>query len=326
MELRSLGSQGPTISVIGYGGWEAGRALWGAAPPDVEILAAMQAGFDMGVNWVDTAEIYGKGRSEDVIGQAIKGWPEVMTFTKVASAPRGSGYDPISIRRAAEASLRRLHRDAIDLYQLHWPDETDVPLEDAWGAMADLANAGLVRWIGVSNFTSGQIERCEHIRHVDSLQPHLSMLWQERLPLLDVCSKNGIGVIAYGPLAFGLLTGAIGRETTFPDDDWRSGRHGVRAYDQLFARGRFESNLGVADALRPVAKRLRVSLSQLALAWLLHRDGITGAIVGSRSPEHVRENAAASNIRLSTEDLATIDRILQNRAELTVPLRVDRIE
>ena len=315
MELRSLGSQGPIISVIGYGGWEAGGDAWGPEPPEGDVLAAMRAGFDAGINWVDTAEIYGGGRSESVIGRAIAGRPDVMTFTKVASTPRGSGYAPLSIRRAAEASLRRLHRDAIDLYQLHWPDEADVPLEDAWGAMADLVDAGLVRWVGVSNFTREQIERCERLRHVDSLQPHLSMLWQERLPLLEVCSGNGTGVIAYGPLAFGLLTGSIRHETTFPDNDWRSGGHGLRAYDQLFAPGRFGPNLVVVDALRPIAQRLDVSLGQLALAWLLHRDGITGAIAGSRSPEHVRENAAASNVELSTECLAEIDSILQERAE-----------
>ena len=284
-----------------------------------EVVAAIRAGFDMGVNWVDTAEVYGDGRSEEVIGRAIQGCPEVMTFTKVASAPRGSGYAPHSIRRAAEASLRRLNRDTIDLYQLHWPDEADASLEDAWGAMADLVSAGLVRWIGVSNFTSELIERCERIRHVDSLQPHLSMLWQERLPLLAFCSGNGTGVIAYGPLAFGLLTGAIERETTFPDNDWRSGGHGLRAYDQLFAPGRFESNLEVVDSLRPIAQRLDVSQAQLALAWLLHRDWLTGVIVGSRSPQHVRENAEASHVKLSTESLAEIDSILQNRAEVIAP-------
>ena len=154
--------------------------------------------------------------------------------------------------------------------------------------MAELVRAGLVRWIGVSNFTSEMIERCEHIRHVDSLQPHLSMLWQERLPLLAFCSGNGTGVIAYGPLAFGLLTGAIRRETTFPENDWRSGGYGLRAYDELFAPGRFASNLEAVDSLRPIAERLEVSQAQLALAWLLHRDGLTGVIVGSRSSHHVR--------------------------------------
>ncbi len=316
--MRPLGSRGPDVSLIGYGGWEAGGTAWGASPPDEQVLDAMRAGFDAGMNWVDTAEIYGSGRSEELIGQATQDWPDVMVFTKVASAPRGTGYEPASVRRAAQASLRRLRRDVIDLYQLHWPDEKDVPLEESWGAMADLVDAGLVRWIGVSNFTAELIERCERVRHVDSLQPQLSMLWQERLPLLDVCVRNGTGVIAYGPLAYGLLTGAITREASFPDDDWRSGKHGLRAYDQLFAPGRLEANLDVVDALKPIAERLGASLAQLALAWVLQQNGIAGAIAGSRSPQHVRENAAAWSVELSPDVLAGIETILQRRGEVVV--------
>jgi aryl-alcohol dehydrogenase-like predicted oxidoreductase len=316
MELRPLGSHGPMISVIGYGGWEAGGAEWGASPPEEELLAAIRAGIDAGITWVDTAEIYGNGRSEELIGRAIQGGHEAMVFTKVASVPRGTGYHPDSIRRAAEGSLRRLGRDVIDLYQLHWLDEKDVPLEDTWGAMAALVNAGLVRWIGVSNFTAEAIERCERIRHVDSLQPHLSMLWQERLPLLSFCAGNGTGVIVYGPLAFGLLTDSITRHTSFAEDDWRSGRHGLRAYGQLFAPGRLESNLEVVGALRPIAERLDVSLARLALAWILHQAGVTGAIAGSRSPKHIRENAAAASVKLRTTDLVEIERILERRGEV----------
>jgi aryl-alcohol dehydrogenase-like predicted oxidoreductase len=316
MELRPLGSHGPLISVIGYGGWEAGGAEWGASPPDMELLAAIRAAFDAGITWVDTAEIYGDGRSEELIGRAIQGREEVMVFTKVASAPRGTGFHPESIRRAAEGSLRRLGRDVIDVYQLHWLDETDVPLEETWGGMAALVDAGLVRWIGVSNFTAEAIERCERIRHVDSLQPHLSMLWQERLPLLSFCAGTGTGVIAYGPLAFGLLTGSITGQTSFAEDDWRSGRHGLRAYGQLFAPASLKANLEVVGALRPIADRLEVSLARLALAWILHQAGVTGAIAGSSSPNHIRENAAAAPMKLSTTDLAEIDSILERRGEV----------
>jgi methylglyoxal reductase len=319
MRYRSLGSQGEAISVIGYGAWEAGGQAWGANPSDDQVIEAMHSGFDAGINWIDTAEIYGSGRSEELIGRAIRDRPEVLVFTKVASAPRGSGYEPAHIRRAAEASLQRLRRDAIDLYQLHWADETTVPLEETWTAMAELVDSRLARWIGVSNFSSEQIARCERIRHVDSLQPQLSMLWQERRPLLDFCTENGTGVIAYGPLAYGLLTGAITRATSFPDGDWRSGKHGLRAYGQLFAPGRFEANLDVVDALKPLADRLEVSLPQLALAWLLHQDGITGAIAGSRSPRHVRENAAAAELTISPDVLRQIDAILEKRGEVNVP-------
>ena len=319
MELRPLGSQGPAVSVIGYGGWEAGATAWGATPPDDQVIDSMRAGIDSGVNWLDTAEIYGNGRSEELIGRAIHHRRDVMTFTKVASAPRGTGYSPADVRRAAEGSLRRLGRDVIDLFQLHWLDEDEVPLEETWGAMAGLVDGGLVRWIGLSNFSARDIERCERIRHVDSLQPHLSMLWQERLPLLSVCARNGTGVIAYGALAFGLLTGTITRESTFPDDDWRSGKHGLRAYGQLFAPDRFDRNLTVVDALEHIAERLGLSLPSLALAWTLHQHGLTGAIVGSRSAEHMRENAAASAVHLSPEEVAEVSSILQRRGEIDFP-------
>ena len=319
MELRLLGSHGPAISVIGYGGWEAGATAWGATPPDDQVIDSIRAGFDSGVNWLDTAEIYGDGRSEELIGRAIRDRRDVLTFTKVASAPRGTGYLPADVRRAAQGSLRRLGRDVIDLFQLHWVDEEAVPLEETWGAMAGLVDEGLVRWIGVSNFTVHDIERCERIRHVDSLQPHLSMLWQERLPLLSFSARNGTGVIAYGTLAYGLLTGTITPESAFADDDWRSGKHGLRAYGQLFAPDRFDRNLAVVDALKLVAARLGLSLSALALAWTLHQRGLTGAIVGSRSAEHVRENATASAVRLSAEQLAEINSILQRRGEVVFP-------
>jgi aryl-alcohol dehydrogenase-like predicted oxidoreductase len=319
MDFRRLGSRGPLISTIGFGGWEAGGTQWGVRTPDGEVLAAVRCAIDSGQNWVDTAEIYGDGRSEDLIGQAIGDRPDFMVFTKVASAPRGTGFRPRDVRRAVEGSLRRLRRGVIDLYQLHWMDEGVATLEDTWGAMGRLVDAGLVRWIGVSNFTAEAIERCERIRHVDSLQPHLSMLWQERLPVLDVCSRIGTGVIAYGPLAFGLLTGSITAQTTFPDADWRSGTHGLRAYNQLFATGRLEANLAVVDELRPIAERLGISLAQLSLAWVMHQPGVTGAIAGSVSPEHIRENAAAASVSLLPADLEEIGAVLHRRAEISVP-------
>src|SRR5262245_45506844 len=150
------------------------------------------------------------------------------------------------------------------------------------------------------------------------------MLWQERLPLLDFCSRNGTGVIPYGPLAFGLLTGSITRQTTFPNSDWRSGTHGLRAYDQLFAPGRLEPNLSVVDALRPVALRKGITLAQLSLAWVLCQPGTTGAIAGSVSPQHVRENAAAATVKLSPADLEEIDGILQLRAEVAVSMALQK--
>jgi aryl-alcohol dehydrogenase-like predicted oxidoreductase len=316
MPFRRLGARGPTISVVGYGAWEAGSSEWGAAPPDDHVVQAMITAFETGVTWIDTAEIYGSGRSEELVAKAIEGRPEVKVFTKVASAPRGTGYQASDVRRAVEASLRRLGRDAIDLYQLHWLDETDARLEETWAAMAALVDEGLVRWIGVSNLTEGAIERCERIRHVDSLQPHLSMLWQERLPLLSFSSRNGTGVIAYGPLAFGLLTGTITPGTRFPRDDWRSGSRGLRAYEQLFVPHRLHRNLEVVERLKPLAGRLGTSLARLALAWVLHQPGVTGVIAGSREPDHVRENSSAGSVRLESADLEEIESVLEGRGEL----------
>lgn len=308
MRMRRLGSAGPEISVIGYGAWEAGGVGWGPNPPEGEVLRAFGAGFDAGITWVDTAELYGGGRSEELVGRALRGRDDVLVFTKVA--PDGSGVDARGVRRAAEASLRRLGRDAIDLYQVHWHDGR-VPLEETWEAMAGLVDDGLTRWIGVSNFTRAQIERCEAIAHVDSLQPHFSMLHRQgREDLLPFCRDNGTGVICYGPLAYGLLTGAVTADTRFGPDDWRGGGAGVGYYDDLFAPGVLERNLAVVAALRPVTDRLGVTLAQLALAWAVHQAGVTGAIAGSRSARHVVENAAAGSVDLDGKDLEEIEGVL----------------
>ncbi len=309
MRTRTLGSDGPEISVIGYGAWEAGGMAWGPNPADEATIDAMRAGFDAGINWVDTAEVYGGGRSEELVAQAVAG-RDVAVFTKVAPKPAGSGFDPVGVRAGAEASLRRLGRDVIDVYQLHWPDG-DVPVEETWGAMAGLVDDGLVRCIGVSNFSGELIERCEPIHHVASLQPQFSMLHRHgRDDLFLRCEQAGTGIIAYGPLAYGLLTGAFDETTTFSDDDWRSGKHGMGAYDELFAPEPFPRNLATVEALRPIAQRRGVALAQLALAWVVHQRGLTAAIAGSRSADHVRDNAGAGDIELGREDLDEIEAVL----------------
>lgn len=309
MRTRKLGTHGPEVSVVGYGAWEAGGMAWGPNPPDDETLAAMAAAFDAGITWVDTAEVYGGGRSEELVGRAVAG-RDVMVFTKVAPRPAGSGFDADGVRAGAEASRRRLGRDVIDLLQLHWPDRT-IAVEETWEAMAGLVDEGLVRWIGVSNFGADLIERCERVRHVDSLQPHFSMLHRDgRHDLFLHCQQAGTGILAYGPLAYGLLTGAYDETTTFSDDDWRSGEHGIGAYDELFAPDRFQRNLAVVDALRPIAERKGVTLAQLALAWAVHQRGVTAAIAGSRSPDHVRDNAGAGDLELDAQDLDDIEAVL----------------
>jgi aryl-alcohol dehydrogenase-like predicted oxidoreductase len=306
MKMNKLGSQGPEISAVGFGSWEAGGSAWGPEVPDERTIEAIRTGVNSGMNWIDTAEVYGSGRSEELVGKAIEG-ADVMVFTKIASKGSGSGYDAAGVRRGAEASLQRLKRDVIDLYQIHWPS-SGVPLEETWGAMAELVDDGLVRYIGVSNFDRKEIETCEAIRHVDSLQPHFSLFHQEgRDDLFSFCESNGTGIIAYGPMAYGLLTGTFTKETTFTEDDWRGGGHEMDYYDQLFAPGKFGANVDRADALKPVAQRLGITLPQLALAWVFHQKGVTGAIAGTRSPEHVKDNAGAGSVQLSQADLDEID-------------------
>jgi aryl-alcohol dehydrogenase-like predicted oxidoreductase len=311
VKTRKLGARGPEISVVGYGAWEAGGMAWGPNPPDDQVVRAMRVAIDNGVTWIDTAEVYGGGKSEELVGEAIGGRDDVLVFTKLAPKGAGSGFDTAGVRAGCEASLKRLGRDPMDLYQLHWPDES-VPVEETWQAMAALVDDGLVRHIGVSNFDQSLIERCEKIRHVDSLQPHFSMLWRKARDegLLRFCKENGTGVIAYAPLGYGLLTGAFDKDTTFSDDDWRSGGHGMRAYERLFAPGRFEENLDVVDSLRPIADRSGITLAQLALAWVVHQEGVTGAIAGSRNPEHVVENTRGGDVNLSDKDLEEIETLL----------------
>ena len=311
MRTRKLGSSGSEISVVGYGSWEAGGMAWGDNPPDAEVVAAMHAAIDAGMTWIDTAEVYGGGRSEELVGEALEGHDDVLVFTKVAPKPAGSGFHRAGVRSAAEASLRRLGRDQIDLLQLHWQDRR-VPIEETWEAMASLVEDGLVRWIGLSNFGRELIERCETIRHVDSLQPHFSMLMhQGGDDLFTFCESNGTGVICYGPLAFGLLTGRFTKETKFAKNDWRGGGHGIGYYKDLFAPGKFEDNINTVEELRPIAERIGVSLPQLALAWALHQTGVTGVIAGSRSADHVRDNAGAADVTLDQKDLDDIESILQ---------------
>lgn len=309
MKTRQLGSRGPEISVVGYGAWEAGGMAWGANPPDDQTLDAMRASIDAGITWIDTAEVYGGGRSEELVAEAMSG-REVLVFTKLAPKPAGSGFHAAGVRRGAEQSLRRLRRDVIDLYQLHWPSG-DVEVEETWEAMAELVAEELVRWIGVSNFPAELVERCQRIRHVDSLQPHFSMLHRDGVDdLFPRCEQAGTGILAYGPLAYGLLTGSFDESTTFSDDDWRSGKHGMGAYGELFAPEPFRRNLAVVDALRPLAQRKETTLAQLALAWVVHQRGVTAAIAGSRSAAHVRDNAGAGDIELDAADLEDIAEVL----------------
>lgn len=305
MQTRRLGAHGPEISVIGLGAWEAGGDAWGANPADEDLVRAFHAAFDAGISWVDTAEVYGEGVSERIVGKAVAGRrDELVVATKVGPQPEGTGFRPEQIRAACDASLQRLALDVIDLYQLHWPDGTGVPLEDTWGAMAGLVDAGKVRAVGVSNFDQALIERCLPIRHVDSLQQEFSMLVLDDRELIRWCGETGIGVVTYSPLGVGFLTGRFTRPDAERIDDWRS-RNGWTSGDTL------DDVFRVVDGLRPIADRLGVAMGQLALAWNIAQPGVTAAIAGSRSGEHLRENAAASDIKLDAETLDEIEALLR---------------
>lgn len=306
MEMRKLGREGPEISVVGYGAWEAGGTDWGPNASDEDVVAAMRAALDAGVNWIDTAEVYGDGRSEELVGRAVAGRrEEVLIFTKVAPEPEGSGLRPEQVRRAIRASLRRLGTDHVDLYQVHWRDDA-VPVEETWGAMAELVEEGLARYVGVSNFDRALVERCLRIRHVDSVQNELSLIERgDRETLLPWLAERGVGYLAYGPLGYGILAGAVGPGATFPEGDWRSRGEGP------FAPGAFERNLELAERLRAVADRLELPLPVLALRWVVEQPGVTAAIAGSRNREHVRTNARAGEVRLGRGALAGIEAVLE---------------
>ncbi|MEA2555128.1 MAG: hypothetical protein QOI60_459 [Actinomycetota bacterium] len=305
MQIRRCGATGPELSVIGYGAWEAGGTSWGPNDSETSVVEAMQAALDAGINWIDTAEVYGDGVSERLVGKAVVGRREqVLIASKVAPKPEGSGWRPEEIRAACDASLTRLGIDVIDLYQLHWPDE-QIPAEEAWATMAELQDAGKVRWIGVSNFDQGQIERCLAIRHVDSLQQEFSMVTLTDRDLVAWCGDTGIGVVSYSPLGAGLLTGAIKPGTTFEEGDWRASEG-----QELFGPENLPRHLALVDALRPIAERLRIGVAELALAWNIAQPGVTAAIAGSRSAAHVRTNAQAGDIVLDQETLQAIEALL----------------
>jgi len=290
--------------VIGLGAWEAGGDAWGANPADEDVVRAFHAAFDAGITWVDTAEVYGSGESERLVGKALAGRrDDVVVASKVAPSPEGTGFTPDQVRTACDASLGRLGVDALDLYQLHWPDENGVPVEDTWGAMAELVTAGKTRSIGVSNFDQELLERCLPIHHVDSLQQEFSMLALDDRALIRWCGEAGIGVVTYSPLGVGFLTGRYTRADAEAIDDWRGG-------DEWTTPVRLDETFRVVDGLRPIAEREGLSMGELALAWNVAQPGVTAAIAGSRSGTHLRENAAAGDRTLEPEVLDEIETLL----------------
>jgi aryl-alcohol dehydrogenase-like predicted oxidoreductase len=316
LPVRPLGSTGFQITNLGFGSWALGGGGWafGWGPQDdAESIATMRHALELGVNWIDTAAVYGLGHSEEVVGRLLREVPaseRPLVFTKC-----GLTWDvnnpmevakrilkPDVIRRECEASLRRLGVERIDLYQFHWPDESGTPVEDSWGTMVKLIEEGKVRAAGVSNFNVELLDRCEAIRHVDSLQPPFSMINRDAgEKLLPWCKAHNTGVICYSPMQSGILTDGFnaGRVSKMADDDWR--RRNVQFQEPNLSR-----NIALRDSLRPIAARYGVTVSAVAIAWTLTWPGMTAAIVGARTPAQVDGWIQAASLQLTPDDLAEI--------------------
>ncbi len=314
MQTRQLGKDGPQITEIGLGAWAIGGPWawgWGEQDDDLSIRTIHRA-LELGINWIDTAAVYGLGHGEEVVGRAVNGRRrEVFIATKCGLVwdDRGrvrNDTRPESIRRECEDSLRRLNTDYIDLYQIHWPND-QVPVEDSWGELVRLKEEGKVRYIGVSNFGVELLERCQAIHPVQSLQPPYNMVHREvEREILPWCQAHEVGVIAYSPLQSGLLTGKFTRDflQTLPEDDWRRKQTHFLFRETLFSRA-----LEFVDGIRPIAEKHGKTVAQLAIAWVLMHPAITGAIVGARRPDQIEQNVGGAGWRIPEEDMQAIEAI-----------------
>jgi aryl-alcohol dehydrogenase-like predicted oxidoreductase len=311
LATTELGSTGLEITRVGFGAWAIGGGGWefGWGPQDDgDSIAAIHQALELGINWIDTAAGYGFGRSEEVVGRALAGLsdrPYVFTKASLLEGPDRKVVHSLkrdSIRREAEASVRRLGVDAIDLYQIHWPNPAE-DLEEGWSAMKELRDEGLVRHIGVSNFTVEQMRRISSIAPVETLQPPYSLIARDvEAEILPFAEPEGIGVIAYSPMGSGLLTGKMTRERIegLADDDWRK-------HDARFREPQLSEHLATAERVSTVAERLGVSPGAVAIAWTLRNPAVDGAIVGLRRPDQVDELLAAATLELSDEDAAEVE-------------------
>jgi aryl-alcohol dehydrogenase-like predicted oxidoreductase len=312
MHTRRLGDSDLDVTPIGFGAWAIGGGGWafGWGPQDdAQSVAAIREALDAGVNWIDTAAVYGLGHSEEVVAKALDGVADrPYVFTKCGrvwdDAGRiGKRLKADSVRRECEASLRRLRVDRIDLYQIHWP-EPDEDVEEGWAEVAKLKAEGKVRWIGVSNFSAEQMRRAQRIAPVTSLQPPYSLLRREvEAEVLPHCRATGVGVIAYSPMQSGLLTGTWTRErvAALPADDWR------REKNKWFQEPQFTRVLGLVDVLRAVGEPHGRSPGEVAIAWVLRNPAVTGAIVGARRPGQLPALLGAADWKLSDDEAATIE-------------------
>jgi aryl-alcohol dehydrogenase-like predicted oxidoreductase len=314
METRKLGNSDIKITSVGFGAWAIGGSGWEfawGAQDDADSISAIHRALEMGVNWIDTAAVYGLGHSEEIVARALKEWrgprPHVFTKCVLRWDEKGKVYKEFSsesIRRECEDSLRRLQIDTIDLYQMHWPpDEGEPGIEETWQTLAALKTEGKVRWIGVSNFNAAQIQSAQKIAPVTSLQPPYSIIRRQiEAETLPYCEKQGIGVISYAPMASGLLTGAMTREraAALPADDFRS-------RNPEFREPRLSKNLELVERLRQVGARHGRTPGEVAIAWTLRHPAITGAIVGARNGKQSGGVMGAGELKLTRDEIAEIE-------------------
>ena len=314
METRNLGNSDIKITPVGFGAWAIGGSGWEFAwghQEDADSIAAIHRALELGVNWIDTAAVYGIGHSEEVVARALKEWrgPRPYVFTKCVLCWDEKGkiapnFHPASIRKECEDSLRRLQTDVIDLYQMHWPPSDSGPrLEEGWATLAALKKEGKIRWMGVSNFNVEQIDRAQKIAPVTSLQPPYSIIRRAiEAQILPHCEKLGIGVISYAPMASGLLTGAMTREraAALPADDFRS-------RNPEFRDPRLSKNLELVERLRQVGARHGRTPGEVAIAWTLRNPVVTGAIVGARNTKQSEGIMRAGELKLTAGEITEIE-------------------
>jgi aryl-alcohol dehydrogenase-like predicted oxidoreductase len=310
MEHRKLGNSDLHITPIGFGAWAIGGSGWEygwGVQDDTESINAIHAALDHGINWIDTAAVYGLGHSEEVVAKALKGRAnQPYIFTKCSliwgeDRTIGNSMKAASIRREIEASLRRLQVETIDLYQIHWPNP-DAEIEEGWTELAKLQQEGKVRWIGVSNFNVEQLKRCQAIAPVTSNKPPYSLIERSiEAEILPHCAQHGIGTINYSPMASGLLTGAMTAEraAALSADDWRS-------REEDFQQPRITRHLQLAEQLRQIGAAHGRTAGEVAIAWTLHHTAVTAAIVGARSPKQIEGIIGALTFRLSDAEVGQI--------------------
>ena len=313
MQTRQLGNSDLHITPVGYGAWAIGGSGWQfgwGSQDDNDSIQAIHRSLELGVNWIDTAAVYGLGHSEELVNRALKSWsgtrPYVFTKCALRWDSKGNVQKVLrrdSLRAELEDSLRRLGVDVIDLYQIHWPPDPDSPeLEEGWGTLVDMKREGKVRWIGVSNFNVAQLRRAQAIAPVTSLQPPYSLVNRKvENEILPYCRQQGIGVIVYSPMASGLLTGAMTREraASLPKDDWRSA-------NPNFNEPKLSQHLALVERLRAVGKRYDRSPGEVAIAWTLRNPAVTAAIVGARNARQAEGVMRAGELQLTESDVAEI--------------------